>query len=175
MRHPLSLPLYPYIYPGWICEQHKWSGMKIWLSYNGCSGFYLFDARDRLFRIIMSIPCFLMPWLLQSPGHQQARFWQYRIGNMSSCSIVYLVCFCWTQSNIWYKKVNTSFIIFKVIQYVQSQHVLHIARVHVEFRHTQLFNGIIMPIVWHHVTKLQYAGITKQNNGYHVMPHIYLF
>ena len=30
-------------------------------------------------RITMSIPWMLMPWLLASPGHQQPRYWLYRI------------------------------------------------------------------------------------------------
>ena len=41
-----------------------------------------FDARDGIFRLIWSIPCRLMPWLLKSPAHQQAWYWQHCIGNM---------------------------------------------------------------------------------------------
>ena len=43
------------------------------------------------------------PWRLKSSGHQQERYWQYRIGNMTSCSIVNLVFSCWTKSKVWYK------------------------------------------------------------------------
>ena len=44
-----------------------------------------------------------MPWLLKSPEHQHAWYWQYRIGNMQGCSIVNLVFFCWIQFKKWYE------------------------------------------------------------------------
>ena len=40
------------------------------------------DAGDRIFQVVWSIPCLLMPWLLKSSEHQQAWYWQYRISNM---------------------------------------------------------------------------------------------
>ena len=38
-------------------------------------------ARDGIFRLILSIPCLLIPWLLKSSGHQHDWYWQYRIGS----------------------------------------------------------------------------------------------
>ena len=35
-----------------------------------------------------SIPCLLMRWLLQSPDHQQARYWLCRTDNMYCCFTV---------------------------------------------------------------------------------------
>ena len=40
------------------------------------------DAGEGIFRLIGSISSLLMPWLLKSPRHQQAWYWQRRIGNM---------------------------------------------------------------------------------------------
>ena len=50
-----------------------------------------------------SLQCLLMPWLINSPGHQQARYWLYKISNMYGCSFVKLVFLCWTKSKIWYE------------------------------------------------------------------------
>ena len=60
-------------------------------------------AGDGIFRLWWSIPCLLVPWWLKSPGHQQAWYWQFRIGNMQGCSVVNLVFFCWTKFKIWYE------------------------------------------------------------------------
>ena len=40
------------------------------------------DAGEGIFRLIGSISSLLMPWLLKFPRHQQAWYWQRRIGNM---------------------------------------------------------------------------------------------
>ena len=37
-----------------------------------------FDAEDGIYRLIGSILCLLMPWLLKLPGHQQAWYWLCR-------------------------------------------------------------------------------------------------
>ena len=39
-------------------------------------------AGDRIFPLWGSIPCLLMPWLIKSPGYQQAWYWEHRTGNM---------------------------------------------------------------------------------------------
>ena len=88
-----------------LIAMQQFSFKKMYLKMSSAMSQYVnsYDARDRIFQLIWSIPCLLMPWLLKSPGHQQAWYWQYKIGNMYSCSIVNLVFFCRTKSNIWYK------------------------------------------------------------------------
>ena len=56
------------------------------------------DARDGIFRLIWSITCLLMPWLIR---HRQEWYWQYSISNMLHCFIVNLVVFWWTKSKLW--------------------------------------------------------------------------
>ena len=40
------------------------------------------DAGDGIFRLWVSLPCLLMPWLLKSPGHQQKWYLHYGTGNI---------------------------------------------------------------------------------------------
>ena len=61
------------------------------------------DARDGMFRFILSIQCLLMPWLHKSPGHQPQWYWQYWIGKMFGCSDANLAFFCCTNSKMWYE------------------------------------------------------------------------
>ena len=56
---------------------------------------------EGIFRLCGSVPCLLMPWLLKSPGHQQAWYLQYRIGNMYTCSILNFIS--QIKSKIWYE------------------------------------------------------------------------
>ena len=49
------------------------------------------DVDDGMFRLSWAIPCLLMLWLLTSPEHQQARYWQYRTDNMYCYSRVYSI------------------------------------------------------------------------------------
>ena len=52
------------------CPDALWlqKGSKISLNYS--------DGGGGIFRLLGSIPCLLMPWLLKSPGHQQAWYCQ---------------------------------------------------------------------------------------------------
>ena len=59
-----------------------------------------FNAEERIFRLIWSIPCLLMPWLLKSAGHQQEWYCQNRVGDMWCCYIVNLVFFFNTKSKL---------------------------------------------------------------------------
>ena len=76
-------------------------------------------VRDGIFRLIWSITCWLIPWLLKAPGHQQAWYWQrigyrYRIFHCESG----LLLLNKIQGMIW--NVNTSFISFKTMQHVKE-------------------------------------------------------
>ena len=57
--------------------------------------------QHRIFRLWLSIPCPLMPWLLKSPVHQQAWYWLYKMD--MSCSRVNSICLGQTKSEIWLK------------------------------------------------------------------------
>ena len=48
-------------------------------------------------------PCLLMPWLLKSPGHQQACNWLCRTANMYCCSRVNFIYLCKAKSKIQFK------------------------------------------------------------------------
>ena len=61
------------------------------------------EARDGIFLLIWSMLCLLMSWLHKSSRHQQPWYWQNRICNMQSCSIVNMIFFCWIKSKIWYE------------------------------------------------------------------------
>ena len=56
------------------------------------------DTEDRIFQVWGSIPCLLMPWLLKSPGHQQAWYWLCRTDNMYCCSRLNLKINTWSNS-----------------------------------------------------------------------------
>ena len=50
-----------------------------------------------------SIPCLLMPWLLKSPGHQQAVYWLCRTDDMYCCSRVNFIYLGQAKSKIQFK------------------------------------------------------------------------
>ena len=96
--------IYVFLHGNKIDRQNNYCWiLKIVLNFTyNCVIYQSLYARHGIFWLIWLIPCLSMPWLLRSLGHQQAWYWQYRIGNMWHCSIVSLVFFCWTKPKVWY-------------------------------------------------------------------------
>ena len=69
-----------------------WIGDKsLWNKYtepNLISWINSSDAGDRIFRLLGSIPCLQMHWLLKSPVYQRAWYWLCKTGNIFCCSRV---------------------------------------------------------------------------------------
>ena len=80
-----------------------------------CIEYYSSDAGDgiRIFRLWGSIPCLLMPWLLQSPEHQRAWYWLCRTDNMYYCSRGNFIYLGQAKSKIKFKMWIISFDIVK--------------------------------------------------------------
>ena len=112
ISYPCCIPKYQ----SYSTRCHTWPlALNCWYVYALCPiniygfvvlFFHILFFSLTVYEFIWSIhvPCLLMPWLLKSPEHQQARYWQCEIGTMQSYFIVnsYLI-FCWTKSKIWYE------------------------------------------------------------------------
>ena len=61
------------------------------------------DARGGISRLVWSIPCLPMHWLLKSPMHQQAWYWLRKINNMYCSSRVNLIHLGQDKSKIRFK------------------------------------------------------------------------
>ena len=93
----------PSFYDRWcVGIQYEWTILLNFFLRNKNISIKSSDAGDRIFWILGSIPCLLMPWFVKSPEHQQAWNWLCRT-DMYCCSRVDLIYLGQAKSKIWFK------------------------------------------------------------------------